>query len=282
MKLVLGTVQFGLKYGVNNQKGIPNDYEISSILQHAKANSINILDTASAYGNAEIRIGELSSDDFKIVSKFSNVFSKYELNNQLKNSLDNLKKDTIYAYLAHNADHLIEYPILWHELLLQKQKGRISKIGYSLYNPEQLEILLKLEMIPDIVQLPYSLLDRRFEPYFENLKSLGVEVHIRSVFLQGLYFIELNKLPLKLESLRNELSQLKEICLENNISIGSLSINFVNNNPQVDKVVIGVDSLEQLIKNLNFLYESKSKKDLTEMVKSIKIASSEMLNPSNW
>jgi aryl-alcohol dehydrogenase-like predicted oxidoreductase len=172
MKLVLGTVQFGLKYGVNNQKGIPNDYEISSILQHAKANSINILDTASAYGNAEIRIGELSSDDFKIVSKFSNVFSKYELNNQLKNSLDNLKKDTIYAYLAHNADHLIEYPILWHELLLQKQKGRISKIGYSLYNPEQLEILLKLEMIPDIVQLPYSLLDRRFEPYFENLKSL--------------------------------------------------------------------------------------------------------------
>jgi aryl-alcohol dehydrogenase-like predicted oxidoreductase len=282
MKLALGTVQFGLKYGINNHKGIPTDYEISSILQHAKLNGIDMLDSASAYGNAELKIGELSSDEFKIVSKFSDVFSENEFKNQLNNTLIAINKDTIYAYLAHNAHQLIKNPFLWQSLLLQKQKGYIGKIGYSLYKPEQLEILLNLEMIPDIVQLPYSLLDRKFEPYFENLKSLGVEVHVRSVFLQGLYFIDLNKLPVKFESLRNELSQLKEICIDNNISIGSLSLNFVYNNPQIDKVVIGVDSLDQLIKNLNFLNESKSNNDLTEKVKSIKIISPEMLNPANW
>ena len=282
MKLAIGTVQFGLNYGINNQKGIPTDYEISSILKHAKANGINMLDSASAYGNAELKIGELSSDEFKIVSKFSNVIGENELINQLKNTLDALKQDTIYAYLAHNADDLINNPCLWQQLLLQKQKGYIGKIGFPLYKPEQLEVLLKLEMIPDIVQLPYSLLDRKFETYFENLKSLGVEVHVRSVFLQGLYFIELNKLPVKLKSLSNELSQLNVICLENNISIGSLSLNFVNNNPQIDKVVIGVDSLDHLINNLDFLNESKNINDLTEKVKSIKIQSFEMLNPANW
>jgi len=282
MKLALGTVQFGLRYGVNNQSGIPNNKEISLILEHAKINGINTLDSATAYGNAEIKLGELGCIEFDIVSKFSNITFPNELSSQLTNSLNALNKENLYGYLAHNADILIKFPLLWHELLTQKNKGVIKKIGSSLYTTAQLESLLKLEMIPDIVQLPYSLLDRKFEIYFEQLKLLGTEIHTRSAFLQGLYFFDLNSLPIKFESLRNELIQLNDICFENKISIGSLALNFVYNNPQIDKVVIGVDTLDQLKNNLHFLNEYEMHNEVTRQIKSIETKFPKMLNPANW
>ncbi len=282
MKLALGTVQFGLTYGVHNQTGIPSDQEISSILQFAAINGINMLDSASAYGNAESKLGELAGVEFNIVSKFSNITVASELGSQLTKTLNALKQDFIYSYLAHNADLLIKYPALWQELAIQKSKGTIGKIGYSLYTTEQLERLLKSDMIPDLVQLPYSLLDRKFENYFEQLKSLGTEIHTRSAFLQGLYFFDLNNLPVKFESLRNELTQLKTICSENQITIGSLALNFAHNNPRIDKVVIGVDSLDQLKNNLDYLTECETEINITERVKNIQTKFPEMLNPANW
>jgi aryl-alcohol dehydrogenase-like predicted oxidoreductase len=219
---------------------------------------------------------------FSIVSKFSNVSNAIELNRQLKATLYALKKDSIYGYLAHNADSLIKFPKLWKELQIQKNNGAVVKIGYSLYTTEQLESLLKLGMIPDLVQLPYSLLDRKFESYFKQLKSLGVEIHARSVFLQGLYFFKLNSLPIKFEPLRNELSNLNKICIENKINIGSLALNFAYNNPQIDKVVMGVDSLYQLKKNLNFLTQSEKQIELAVQIKNIEPKFPEMLNPANW
>jgi aryl-alcohol dehydrogenase-like predicted oxidoreductase len=282
MKLALGTAQFGLNYGVNNQKGIPHDFEISKIFKHAKINGIDLLDSASAYGDAEKKIGNLSNFEFKIVSKFSKVINARELFNQLNSTLSVLKQESLFAYLAHNPDLLIKYPILWEELLIRKNNGTILKIGYSLYTTEQLERLLKLGMVPDLVQLPYSLLDRKFENYFEHLKSLGTEIHTRSAFLQGLYFYDLKALPSKFEPLRNELTQLITICRENQIKIGSLALNFALNNTQIDKVVIGVDSLEQLKKNLIFSTEFEIQNDLIKQIKNIETKFPEMLNPVNW
>lgn len=282
MKLALGTAQFGLNYGVNNQKGIPHDFEISKILKHAKINGIDLLDSAAAYGDAEKKIANLSNFEFKIVSKFSKVINARELRNQLNSTLSALKQESLFAYLAHNPDLLIKHPILWEELLFRKNNGTIRKIGYSLYTTEQLELLLKSGMVPDLVQLPYSLLDRKFENYFEHLKSLGTEIHTRSAFLQGLYFYDLKALPSKFEPLRYELTQLNTICRENQIKIGSLALNFALNNTQIDKVIIGVDSLDQLKKNLLFSTEFEIQNDLIKQIKNIQTKFPEMLNPVNW
>ena len=282
LKIAIGTAQFGLKYGINNNKGIPSDQEIISILDFAQSNGIDTLDCASAYGNAESKIGELAGQEFKIMSKLSYKTNIKELEIQLDKSLNDLRRNSIYGYLVHNADDLINYPKLWDELLVQKSKGKVNKIGYSLYNIQQLESLIELDMLPDIVQLPYSLLDRKFENYFENLKSLGAEIHTRSVFLQGLYFMELNNLPGKLNLLRNELNELKLICNEKKIFIGALAINFVYDNPCIDKVIIGVDSLNQLTNNLNYLIESDLQDETINYIKKIETQYPEMLNPVNW
>ena len=246
MKISLGTVQFGIQYGISNAHGVPSNGELKSIFSFASKLGIQQLDTAKAYGNAEERIGELSNSKFDIITKFPNIDSKEDLELALSESLQKLNVSSIYGYLAHNADVLIQNPSLWSVLLQAKKEGKIKKIGYSLYTPEQLERLLDLNCIPDLVQLPYSILDRKFEKQLSILKQLGTEVHVRSVFLQGLYFMNPNELPEKLQPLQVTLLELKKLCIENNVSVGEVALNYVISNPYIDKLVIGIETAEQL------------------------------------
>ncbi len=282
MKIALGTVQFGLDYGISNKNGVPNDNQLKSILEVAKNANISILDTANAYGNSEERLGELSNNQFEIVTKFSKVNSERELLEQLENSLQKLKLNKIYGYLAHNADVLIEKPNLWDVLKKAKSENKIQKIGFSLYYPEQLNKLLELNIIPDLVQLPYSILDRKFEESLEILKKLGTEIHVRSVFLQGLYFMNPNELPIKLNSLNSTLVDFNTICEQNKVSIASTALNFVVSNPNIDKVVIGVENANQLQTNIDMISSWKFNENLFSRIKSIQIQDKNLLNPANW
>src|SRR5690606_27725649 len=153
----------------------------------------------------EERIAPFLNQDSKVISKFPKPSSKEELEKAIVQSLQTLHLESLYGFMSHNGDFLIENPKLWDVLLKFQSDGKINKIGYSLYNPEQLEKLLKLGLQPDIIQVPFSLLDRKFEPYLKELKSNNVEIHCRSVFLQGLYFLDLNKIPTKLEVLKPSL-----------------------------------------------------------------------------
>lgn len=159
MKIVLGTVQFGLQYGISNTHGIPADSELSAIFETAQTNGITTLDSALAYGNSEERLGQFNNGRFKIITKFPKVNTEAELNQVFQQSLNNLKVNFVEGYMAHNADNLIDKPFLWSALQTLKQEKKIQKTGYSLYTVEQLNALLDLGFIPDIVQLPYSLLD---------------------------------------------------------------------------------------------------------------------------
>ena len=185
-KIILGTVQFGLDYGVSNKKGIPSNKELKEIFSLAENNGIFLLDTASGYGNAEKRIGDISNGNFKIITKISNIDNAQSIENQIKKSLFNLKSDFIYGCLFHNTNELLHNLFLWEELNKLKKLGLIKKIGVSLYHPKNLENLLSLKIIPDIIQIPFNIIDRRFEPYFERLNKLNIEIHVRSIFLQGL------------------------------------------------------------------------------------------------
>lgn len=282
MKITLGTVQFGIQYGISNTHGVPSDSELESIFSVASELGIKQLDTAKAYGNAEERIGQLSNSKFDIITKFPNVDSEKELELALSESLQKLNVSSIYGYLAHNADVLIQNPSLWEVLLEAKKEGKIKKIGYSLYTPEQLERLLDLNCIPDLVQLPYSILDRKFEKQLSILKQLGTEVHVRSVFLQGLYFMNPNELPEKLQPLQNSLLELKNLCIENNVSVGEVALNYVISNPNIDKLVIGIETAEQLRENINLVTNWKSNNVLFSKIEAIEIKDKSLLNPVNW
>tara|TARA_B110000003_G_scaffold32686_2_gene30392 strand:+ start:2158 stop:3009 length:852 start_codon:yes stop_codon:yes gene_type:complete len=280
-KLALGTVQFGMKYGINNFSGVPNDKEVSNILDFAYKNGIQTLDTAISYGNSQERLGQLLKDSFQIISKFSGVCNYTDLDNELTKSLFLLKTNNICGFMFHYANDLIENPKLWNFLEKLKRSEKIKKIGFSIYNKNELNDILNLGLIPDLVQLPYSVLDRRLENSLIKLKNLGVEIHVRSVFLQGLYFKKTNNLPKKLLPLKPYLEKLNNICIENNISISELALNFVKQNKNIDKIVIGSDSVSQLKENISVMSHDLEP-DLIKSIKEINVIEKELLNPVNW
>ena len=281
MKIGLGTVQWGLDYGIANTHGIPSDEVLNSIFDLANKAGINMFDTATQYGEAEKRVGQFSNLEHKIVTKIGNFSTNKCLNQQLDNSFNHLQRQNIYGCLFHNFDELINNTDLWRELLVYKEEGRINKIGYSLYEPQELIDLLEAGLHPDIVQFPYSILDRKFEPYFDLLKKKGVEIHVRSVFLQGLYFKNPEQLSNKLLILKPVLSELQNISKQNNLDISELCLDFIRQNCKIDYAVIGVESEDQLrevsqVKNCNLNWDI-----ILETLDSYNIKK-ELLNPSNW
>ena len=178
-KLALGSVQFGLDYGINNADGIVQFEEIKRILDIAFSNNIRTIDTARLYGNSEAVLGQIDLNNWQIVSKFSSKLDENSMEDKFLLSTKHLQLKKLYGYIAHSADVLIENPIYWSQLKSLKDQGLISRIGFSIYKPEQLEKLLDLGCIPDLVQVQYNLLDRRFEPYFEPLKTTAPSLFSR-------------------------------------------------------------------------------------------------------
>lgn len=281
MKIGLGTVQWGLDYGIANTHGIPSDEALKSIFALANNNSIDLFDTAVQYGEAEKRVGQFSNPEHRIVTKIGNFSPKNSLKMQLENSFKHLQRQNIYGCLFHDVDELINNNELWGELLEYKTAGKIRKIGYSLYEPQEILDLLEAGLYPDIVQLPYSILDRKFEPYFDLLKNKGVEIHVRSVFLQGLYFKNPEQLSNKLSILKPVLRELQNISKQNKLDMSQLCLDFIRQNSKIDYAIIGVESETQLKevsqgKNCKLNWDS-----ILEILDSYDIKK-ELLNPSCW
>ena len=163
-----------------------------------------------------------------------------------------------------------------------KRKDRVKKIGMSIYSPEELVSLFDKNIDLDIVQLPYSIFDRRFEKYFDDLKNRGIEVQARSIFLQGLAFLSLDDFPVEFLEVKPQLEKLKNISENQNISIGALCLNFVLHNSYIDKVLIGVDSLVQLKNNISSIRLNEEMKYMDDQLEEIKIEQEEILLPYLW
>tara|TARA_B110000503_G_C7044431_1_gene369643 strand:+ start:62 stop:898 length:837 start_codon:yes stop_codon:yes gene_type:complete len=277
MKIALGTVQWGLDYGIANKSGIPSSKELDAILYLANKSQISFLDTASAYGNAEERIGEQSRGRFNIITKIGSGDKLGSIEKQLHNSINNLKTDSVYACLFHDINELEKNSSMWKDLQYQKRKGLVEKVGYSLYHPFELEKLLRMDYIPDLIQIPFNLLDRRFEPYFKMLKKMDVEIHVRSIFLQGL-LIDFEMMNsdrfVKWDSIwkdyqnwldKSKLSPL-EACISNALY-----------HKEISKVIIGVENTLQLKQIV-----LASKKDIVEGPKSLITTDQELINPLSW
>lgn len=246
-KLGLGTVQFGLSYGISNTGGQTPQDEVSHILAVALQNNITMLDTASAYGNAEAVLGEAGISGFKVVSKFITPAEGETIVAQLEASLTYLGQDTLYGYLAHRPEELLAKPELWEELESFKAAGLVKKTGFSLNRPEELKALLDKGMVPDLIQVPYNYLDNRFESLMKNLHDRGCEIHTRSAFLQGLFFRDTKTLPAFFDAAKPVLAELQQ----SKASLSGRLLNYVLEKPFIDKVIIGVENVHQLQQNLN-------------------------------
>lgn len=281
-KLIIGTVQFGLNYGINNQGGKVSQDEVNSILSYAVTKGVDMLDTSYAYGSSEIAIGEAlkqNSMRYNIVSKYprseKSVFAIFE------ESLNRLNQTSLYGYLIHHFDFYQSNPHIWTDMLKLRDSRKVEKIGFSLYTIDQLSFLLDNNVEFDLLQIPYNIFDRQFETFFPELKKRGVEIHTRSVFLQGLFFKNTLTLSEKLEPLKYYLDILHKYCNDNDFGVEKLVLNYVINNPYIDRVLVGLDNLEQLKKNISILNLGVSQYDIN-FIDSLHIKEKELLNPVNW
>jgi len=282
-RLALGTVQFGASYGINNQRGRVPETETSEILALAEAHGIDTLDTAPVYGDSEPVLGRLSvaSGRFRLVSKLP-ACSAGEAEGRLRESCRSLRTPALYGYLLHHFDSYRKDPKVFGMLGEFKRQGLVQKIGFSLYRPEELQLVLERGQVFDLVQIPGNVLDRRFLPHLEKLKSLGVEVHVRSAFLQGLLLSDPAKLSGRLRKVRPALEELRGIAARNSLSVASLCLNFVLAQGHVDKVVVGVDGLAHLRENLEYTVQLPRVRNLLPELAALEQDDEEILIPSNW
>lgn len=273
-KLILGTVQFGLQYGVNSS-GRPNKNSVKEILKEAYNGGINTLDTSSAYGDSEIILGECINyqQEFKIVSKYPK--GNVSVKNMFEGSLNRLKVNRLYGYLLHHFDLYKDNPKIWNDFINLKESGYVQKIGFSLYFPEELELILENGVTFDLIQIPYNIFDKKFAPYMMELHEKGIEIHVRSTFLQGLFFKDRNSLSEKLMPMQKYLYQMDEYSKETGLSISEIALNYNLQNPYIDGVLIGVDDVFQLKTNLSSIKGNKIDVE-------IDVKEKDLLNPVNW
>jgi aryl-alcohol dehydrogenase-like predicted oxidoreductase len=249
VNLVLGTAQLGLDYGVTNSLGRPSDSEAVSILDLAKRSNIDTIDTASAYGDAESRLGESGfSSKFDIISKFYSVPGK---NFDIEPHLNSLKLQSVFGMLFHNASQIaseIGQQNL-NELRALKDEGLVSKIGFSAYQIDEIEGALEHFSDPDIIQIPSHALDlRALDSHIMNeMVSKGAEIHVRSVFMQGLLLKQPSSISEgKYSFLIDTLQKLQERAEKTQQSVMQFLLNQIRNHPNVSSIVIGANNSQEL------------------------------------
>lgn len=292
MKIGLGSVQFGLDYGVSNQSGKTKESEVSAILREALRLGIQKLDTAYVYGNSESVLGQNQKElqDFEVVTKTIKFEHRSLTKDDAKllrkgftESLLRLNLNKVYGLMIHDSEDLLQENsgFLWEELELLKSEGKVDKIGVSVYSPNQTEEILKKYPI-DIIQLPLNIYDHSFlrNGLLAKLKKLDIEIHVRSVFLQGLVLMPLSELPLYFDSIKNHIQECQDFLQKKGITLLEAALGFIKSIQEVDFAILGINDISQLVE----IFESyHSKKDFNDIDYSkFAILDENITNPSKW
>jgi len=285
-KLGLGTVQFGLKYGVSNpteQKTPAN--EVSKILEIAAENQIQVLDTAHDYGESESVLGTTlpQNHPFKIITKISKLSGGFKkIPQTFLESLTRLKQPFVEGLLVHHAKDLIgeKSKQVYEALLLLKEKKLVKKIGVSVYEASEIESILDQYPI-DLIQVPLNIFDQRLlkSGHLDEFKKRDIEVHVRSMFLQGLLLVEVESLPACFNSRKANFKKFHMFLAEQGISPLQACLQFVLQLPQVDIALCGVNDSKQL---LEICKVAENPKLRPENFLELAIDDPMVLNPSNW
>ncbi|MFP5268885.1 aldo/keto reductase [Coleofasciculus sp.] len=292
MKLGIGTAQFGLDYGISNQEGKTPPAEVAKILDIAAHSGVRVIDTAPLYGTSEQVLGKTMppGHHFDIVTKTPH-FSKYSITSEEVNYLEetfhqsllNLDQSSVYGLLVHRADDLLveNGHLLMAKMLDLKQQGLVSKVGASIYNSEQIERVLDKYSI-DLVQLPINVLDQRFllGGHLSMLKTKGIEIHARSVFLQGLLLMQPDSLPNYFDSIKAHLRAYHDVIARQDISPIEAALGFVNSIDEIDVVLCGINNRKQLQEIIVALEKSYTHE--SQELAFYAITDTSVLNPSEW
>lgn len=253
MKIALGTVQFGQRYGVSNSRGQVPVSEVIDILNSAQSCGADTIDTAASYGTSEEVLGEIGVEKWRVISKLPplpayKVDVEQWVRDQIHGSLHRLRLESLDGMLLHRPSDLLGNEGDAYRIALRdaKSAGLIKSVGVSIYRPEELDAICA-QWRPDLIQAPCSILDRRLiqSGWLQRLQKMGVRVHVRSAFLQGLLLMRADRLPAYFAPWSNLLDRWAKWCEKQNITPLQGALGYVSSLPGIERVVLGVDSLAQ-------------------------------------
>lgn len=285
MELSLGTAQFGKKYGISNKYGKTTKLEVKKIFKICKENKLLNIDTAIAYRNVHNLIGNYNLNQFKISTKLPKIsgnksFIRNKINKKINVSLKKMKINSIDTLLLHNPSDLVgrNGSEIYQVLSELKYKKKINKIGVSVYSFKLLKNLIELYDF-DVVQTPLNIIDNRIldTGMYEKLNSLGIEIEVRSIFLQGLLFLKYNKLPKNLFKFKKIFLMWNKFLINNNINSIDACMAFIKKYKKIKRIIIGCENSEQLINIINSFNSNKSYK-----IPNISSKNEKLINPNLW
>lgn len=291
-RLGIGTVQFGLAYGVTNQVGKVGVEEAASILRFAHQNDVNTIDTAALYGDSEATIGHAAAGTpFDIVTKTVKVGSEASADaaadaivSRFERSIRALRVSRVDALMVHDAGDLLGHygDIVWRCLQDIKASGLARKIGASVYSGNEINELLDRYDI-DIVQLPINAIDLRLVDggQLDYLAARKVEIHARSIFLQGLLLTPPEQLPTKFAALAPSLVQMRQAFAQADLTIMEGLLASVFRHQMIDRVIVGAASLrefQEIVSTANRLGDRRVEHDSWCWP----VSDERLLNPALW
>jgi len=286
-KLCIGSAQFGLNYGINNTSGMVSEIEIHKVLSLSLKYNINMIDTAHAYGQSEERIGKHDLSGWNIVTKipsidygayFSGVINKF-----VESSLARMKIDSLYGLLIHDTKNFLDHPNysrILSDLIDLKNSKIVKKIGLSIYD---VSILKRIDYSDlqhfDIIQCPFNLADQRLleSPEIIFLKSIGAEIHARSIFLQGLLLMNRESRPVQFLKFNQWFESYDAYITNTGYSRLEACLKFALHTSILDRVIVGIDSSDQLLEMLSLNLEEKFLKP-----DQISCNSMDLIDPTRW
>lgn len=290
-KLIIGTANFGLRYGIANDKKLSRE-ESFAILDHARTQGIQWLDTARAYGDAESVIGayfEKYGKVFKVIGKLpaKEYPDAQAVQNEVYGSLKNMNIASFDAFLVHSFK---TYDLYGNKIVpvLQSlcKEGIIENYGVSVYHPEQVAVIAERTKDRLAVEFPLNLFDQRFlrDGLMQGLRSRGSLLFARSVFLQGLFFLKGHALNGRFEQAKEKIGRISDMSSARKMRPECLALLFAAQKPWVDGVVIGVDSSDQLRSNIECMGSADLDKYalLEHMLPQLAIDDEDVILPYRW
>lgn len=294
MRLALGTVQFGRDYGVTNTGGQVAEEEVARILERASVAGVDMLDTAPGYGEAEAVLGRaLVGTDrhaaFRIVTKTAVLRDMARgrpaadaVRETFEGSLTRLGRDAVYGLIVHLAEDLLgaDGDSVWQAMEDIRAAGAVAKIGASCYTPAELTALDERYPL-ELVQVPFNVFDQRMlvDDGLAGIKANGIEIHVRSVFLQGLAFMRPEALPPGFSRAAPGLAAFREAAARADLGPAAMALAFVQSRPEVDRAVVGVTSLRELEE---LLEAARAAPPADLDFASLAIADEAVVTPSLW
>lgn len=293
-KLMVGTVQFGLDYGIANERGKPTYSDARAILAAAFEGGVNCLDTAAAYGDSEEVIGRILAelgmqDQVVVVTKVrhfkdrrfatSAEFDQF-VEDSVRASLKRLRLEVLDVCLFHHE----AAPTCFDALLRLKEMGLVRHVGASMVSPRNGPATLDIDGV-EAIQVPFNIIDKRFTRAggFDQVLHTPAAVFTRSVFLQGLLLMPEDRIPAPLNPVIPIRRRLGALAGEAGLSPAELAMRFVLSTPGVTSVLVGVDTVEQMQQNLDIVRGGRLSPALMERIDQIvPCLPEEILNPVFW